>query len=202
MKKLWPYLPEEIQISFKDCHCLPRNRKKPKPPSQSENPRVPPDIINNLENWIANPSKLFEIEGSSLKTTDDPLVGINAYAKRLHTSNDDMMQVRARFIKIFYHKLSQVGYLSKSRKTNKQAIMSESGLANTGIDTSLETSDGRRLSLLCLDVSSSHQRADSEQHADSNHRIDNNQHDVNLQEQADNSYLIYLFALPKYVSYR
>jgi hypothetical protein len=106
--------------------------------------------------------KLFKIEGSSFKTTDDPLVSIKAYTARLYSLDDDIILVRARFMKIFCHKLSQVEYLSKPRKNKKQAIISKSSLATTGIDTSVETSDSKRLGLLCLDISSSYQQSNSD----------------------------------------
>lgn len=154
--------------------ALPGAEKKPNKSRRPDGAYVPPAVVANLASWTAHPLKLFNIDEHSFDLLDDPVVGITTYLDGLGGHNeDDMKKIRVRFMKIFYYKLNQLGYLSKPRKTDKERIASKSGLFAKDISSS--TAEGRRLHALCYDIGK-------------------------VQQEIDNAHLGNLFALPGYVS--
>lgn len=131
-------------------------------PQQLDKPKITPsqDLLADVPCWIQDPSLFFQERGNTLDLENSPTAHIYEYLERLNLRRD-IDTIRARFIKIVFHRLKErlgATYLRSDSVDDMVTIISKSSLTNTGnIKSKINhwTDIGRRTDAFCRDIGGS-----------------------------------------------
>ncbi|KAL2801717.1 hypothetical protein BJX63DRAFT_441943 [Aspergillus granulosus] len=162
--ELWAHIPEKTRRS------IYRQRKKTGNGSQRAKTHElemrkitpPQDLLAGVPSWMDNPSLFFQEEGSMLDLEASPIPGIYKYLDGL-TLRRQVDKIRARFVKIVFHRLKErlgLRYMRSDCVDNMVTIISKSGLASHDLDDIKSkitrwTELGKKIDTLCQSIGGS-----------------------------------------------